>query len=124
MTATTTDAAKNESRGATGRVARVIGPVVDIEFPADALPEMYNALQVNIDLSAQGEGENRFTMTLEVAQHLGDSMVRAIALKPTDGLVRGAAVVDVAAARRRLVGRVGTTAAAAAQHEDPGHHDR
>ncbi len=98
MTATTTDAAtKDQGRGATGRIARVIGPVVDIEFPADALPEMYNALQVEVDLSAQGEGENRFTMTLEVAQHLGDSMVRAIALKPTDGLVRGAAVVDTGA---------------------------
>lgn len=98
MTATTTDAAaRRGGRGATGRVARVIGPVVDIEFPADALPEMYNALQVDIDLSAQGEGESTFTMTLEVAQHLGDSMIRAIALKPTDGLVRGAPVTDTGA---------------------------
>jgi F-type H+-transporting ATPase subunit beta len=77
-----------------GRVARVIGPIVDIEFPADSLPEMYNALKVDIDLSSQGEAEGKFTMTLEVAQYLGDSMVRAIALKPTDGLVRGAVVTD------------------------------
>ncbi len=98
MTAsTTTSAAPPAERGATGRVARVIGPVVDIEFPADALPEMYNALLVDVDLSAQGEGEASFTMTLEVAQHLGDSMVRAIALKPTDGLVRGAIVTDTGA---------------------------
>jgi len=98
MTASTTaPAAPAAEKGATGRIARVIGPVVDIEFPADALPEMYNALLVDVDLSAQGEGESSFTMTLEVAQHLGDSMVRAIALKPTDGLVRGAIVTDTGA---------------------------
>jgi len=98
MTATTVE---NGAAGAktpgVGRVARVIGAVVDIEFPADQLPEMYNALQVDIDLSAQGEGEKMFTLNLEVAQHLGDSMVRAIALKPTDGLVRGAQVRDTGA---------------------------
>ena len=98
MTASTTaSTAPPAERGATGRIARVIGPVVDIEFPADALPEMYNALLVDVDLSAQGEGESSFTMTLEVAQHLGDSMVRAIALKPTDGLVRGTIVTDTGA---------------------------
>ena len=80
-----------------GRVARVIGPVVDIEFPADAIPDIYNALKVDIDLSAQGEAEGVLHMTLEVAQHLGDNMVRAIALKPTDGLVRGALVNDTGA---------------------------
>jgi len=85
--------------GAIGRVARVIGPVVDIEFPADALPGMYNALTTEIDLPAQGEGEGEgvLHMTLEVAQYLGDNMVRAIALKPTDGLIRGAKVVDTGA---------------------------
>ena len=77
-----------------GRVARVIGPVVDIEFPPDAIPDMYNALTTEIDMTSQGEGEGVITLTLEVAQHLGDSLVRAIALKPTDGLVRGARVVD------------------------------
>lgn len=80
--------------------------MVDVEFPADALPEIYNALHVDIDLSAQGEGESTFTMTLEVAQHLGDSMVRAIALKPTDGLVRGAVVRDTGSAISVPVGDV------------------
>jgi F-type H+/Na+-transporting ATPase subunit beta len=97
MTATATEAAADRAGGpAQGRVARVIGPVVDIEFPADAIPEIYNALKVDIDLSAQsgGSADASFTMTLEVAQHLGDSMVRAIALKPTDGLVRGSVVTD------------------------------
>ncbi|MBF0688795.1 MAG: F0F1 ATP synthase subunit beta, partial [Cellulomonas sp.] len=97
MTATTVDAtAANAGTPGVGRVARVIGPVVDIEFPPDRIPEIYNALEVDIDLSTQGEGEasGGFTMTLEVEQHLGDSLVRAIALKPTDGLVRGAQVRD------------------------------
>ncbi|SDD54176.1 ATP synthase F1 subcomplex beta subunit [Sanguibacter gelidistatuariae] len=97
MTATSVEATAGSQAGSgVGRVARVIGPVVDIEFPADAIPEMYNALTVEIDLSAQGEGEGTgpFVLTLEVAQHLGDSLIRAIALKPTDGLVRGAVVTD------------------------------
>ncbi|GIG55304.1 F0F1 ATP synthase subunit beta [Demequina activiva] len=89
-----------------GRVARVIGPVVDIEFPADAIPDIYNALTVDIDLSAQGEDEGILHMTLEVAQHLGDNMVRAIALKPTDGLVRGATVEDTGEAISVPVGDV------------------
>ncbi|MBC7298339.1 MAG: F0F1 ATP synthase subunit beta [Demequina sp.] len=93
--ATSTPAAEG---GVVGRVARVIGPVVDIEFPVDALPGMYNALTTEIDLSAQGEGGGGVLhMTLEVAQYLGDNMIRAIALKPTDGLVRGAKVVDTGA---------------------------
>jgi F-type H+-transporting ATPase subunit beta len=95
MTATVTEAASSQSGGPTvGRVARVIGPVVDIEFPADAIPEIYNALTVDIDLATRGEGEGVLRMTLEVAQHLGDALVRAVALKPTDGLVRGAIVTD------------------------------
>ena len=75
---------------AEGRVARVVGPVVDVEFPPDRIPPLYNALTVDVNLAGQGEGESSFTMTLEVAQHLGDNLVRTIALKPTDGLVRGA----------------------------------
>jgi F-type H+-transporting ATPase subunit beta len=82
---------------AIGRVARVIGPVVDIEFPADSIPEMYSALELDIDLKAHGEGDGVLHMTLEVEQHLGDNMVRAIALKPTDGLVRGTEVRDTGA---------------------------
>jgi F-type H+-transporting ATPase subunit beta len=73
----------------TGRVVRVIGPVVDVEFGRNSMPAIYNALTTEIAL-----GELSKTLTLEVAQHIGDDMVRAIALQPTDGLVRGAAVVD------------------------------
>ena len=81
--------AQAEEATATGRVARVIGPVVDVEFPADAIPDIYNALHVDVTLG----GEAR-TLTLEVAQHLGDNMVRAISMQPTDGMVRGAPVTD------------------------------
>ncbi|MFZ1381463.1 MAG: F0F1 ATP synthase subunit beta [Scrofimicrobium sp.] len=86
--------ATEETKTAEGRVARVVGPVVDIEFPPDAIPAQFNALTVDIDMRGQGEGEGLTTLTMEVEQHLGDNMVRAIALKPTDGLVRGARVTD------------------------------
>jgi len=82
-------AAVEETRTGVGRVARVIGPVVDAEFPRDAMPEIYNALKVDVEL-----GEGVKTLTLEVAQHLGDNMIRAISMQPTDGLVRGAEVTD------------------------------
>src|SRR5881398_1654723 len=81
-----------ETAVATGRVARVIGPVVDVEFPVDAMPEIYNALHVQVDDPAK-QGEKR-TLTLEVAQHLGEGLVRAISMQPTDGLVRQAPVTN------------------------------
>lgn len=81
-----------ETAAATGRVARVIGPVVDVEFPVDAMPEIYNALTVEVsDPAKQGE---RKTLTLEVAQHLGGGLVRTISMQPTDGLVRQSVVTD------------------------------
>src|SRR2546429_8045305 len=73
----------------TGRVVRVIGPVVDVEFPRDAMPGIFNALKVDVELS-----EGTKTLTMEVAQHLGDDMIRAISMQPTDGLVRGTEVTD------------------------------
>lgn len=81
---------------ATGRVARVTGPVVDVEFPVDGMPQIYYALHVDVDLPAADENiENttqRRELTLEVAQHIGDGLIRAISMQPTDGLVRGAEV--------------------------------
>src|SRR5690606_36667472 len=70
-------ASEAAAAGGVGRIARVTGPVVDIEFPHDAIPEIYNALQTDITI-----GDETTTITLEVAQHLGDDLVRAIALKP------------------------------------------
>jgi F-type H+/Na+-transporting ATPase subunit beta len=72
-----------------GRVVRVIGPVVDVEFPPDALPEINTALTIDVTL-----GDETSTITCEVAQHLGGSVVRTIALRATDGMVRGAEVVN------------------------------
>jgi len=88
MTATAEEN-KTATEGTGGRIARVIGPVVDIEFPVDSMPEMYNLLETELTIL----GETR-TLSLEVAQHIGDGMVRAISLQPTDGLVRGAPVSD------------------------------
>src|SRR3954465_2882908 len=84
-----------------GRVVRVIGPVVDAEFPRDAMPDIYNALHVNVTLS-----EGTKTLTLEVAQHLGDNIVRAISMQPTDGLVRGSEGTDTGASISVPVGDV------------------
>jgi F-type H+-transporting ATPase subunit beta len=72
-----------------GRVVRIIGPVVDVEFPRGAVPPLYNALHAEIELSSVAK-----TLTLEVAQHLGDNLVRAISMQPTDGLIRGTEVSD------------------------------
>lgn len=88
MTATTTEQVA-VSTGATGRIARVIGPVVDVEFPADAIPKIYNALTAAVSLGGQSH-----TITFETSQHLGDNLVRAISLQAADGLVRGATVQD------------------------------
>ncbi|MDQ4490556.1 F0F1 ATP synthase subunit beta [Sinomonas sp. ASV486] len=90
MTATASEAVA--TAGATGRIARVIGPVVDVEFPADAIPAIYNALTTTITL-----GDHTREITFETAQHLGDNLVRAISLQATDGLVRGTKVVDTGA---------------------------
>jgi len=84
-----------------GRVARIIGPVVDAEFPVDAMPAIFNALTIDFDF----QGETR-QLVLEVAQHIGDNMVRAIAMKPTDGLVRGAEVKDTGEAISVPVGDI------------------
>ena len=84
-----TAVAEPTTKTATGRVVRVIGPVVDAEFPRDAMPGIFNALHVNVTLS-----EGTKTLTLEVSQHLGENMIRAISMQPTDGLVRGTEVRD------------------------------
>ncbi|HRA04479.1 MAG TPA: F0F1 ATP synthase subunit beta, partial [Arachnia sp.] len=91
MTATVSETSP-ATTGGVGRVARVIGPVVDVEFAADQIPSIGNALLVETEVM----GEKR-TMTMETALHVGDNLVRAIALKPTDGMRRGAEVRDTGA---------------------------
>ncbi|CAN3982792.1 F0F1 ATP synthase subunit beta [Kitasatospora purpeofusca] len=92
-----------EPTTATGRVARVIGPVVDVEFPVDAIPNMFNALHVEVD---NPDGSGKKILTLEVAQHLGDGLVRGISMQPTDGLVRGSQVTDTGSAISVPVGQI------------------
>ncbi|HQV91564.1 MAG TPA: F0F1 ATP synthase subunit beta, partial [Phycicoccus sp.] len=92
MTATVTENTTEATKGGVGRVARIIGPVVDIEFPVDEMPELYNLLSTEVAKTDGSEGIS--VLNLEVAQHIGDNMVRAISLQPTDGLVRGTAVQD------------------------------
>jgi F-type H+-transporting ATPase subunit beta len=78
------------SIGTKGKVVQVLGAVVDIEFPQDQLPEIYNAVRVR----AAGSEKD---LTLEVEQHLGNNWVRCVAMGPTDGLQRGAEVLDTGA---------------------------
>ena len=90
----TTAAPETAAEPTAGRVTRIQGSVIDVEFPVGHLPDIYNALTVELANTANEEGETTKKITLEVEQHLGDSTVRTVALKPTDGLVRGATVLD------------------------------
>lgn len=82
---------------ATGKVAQVIGPVVDIKFPPDELPEILNAIHIP---NVQGN-----TLTAEVAQMLGNDIVRCVSMQSTDGLVRGMDAVDTGGPITVPVGR-------------------
>jgi F-type H+/Na+-transporting ATPase subunit beta len=96
----------------TGRVVQIIGPVVDVEFPPDNLPEIYFALEIDLSTivstgedgaaasdsaAMKGVEANTGKLVLEVQQHLGNNMVRAVAMGSTDGLRRGIEVVDTGA---------------------------
>ena len=72
-----------------GRGSQVIGAVVDVEFPSDQLPDLNNAITVEL-----GDGDQRTRIVLEAAQHLGNNTVRCVAMSSTDGLQRGAKAVD------------------------------
>ena len=74
-----------------GKIIKVVGPVVDVEFAADQLPEINYALHVS-DEGQEIELESKIDVTLEVAEHLGGNIVRTVAISSTDGLVRGLTV--------------------------------
>lgn len=80
---------KNNTKGAMGRIVRIVGPVVDVEFPRDAMPAIYNALTVS-GTTPIGEVH----VVLEVQMHLPGDLVRAVAMSSTGGLVRGMEVQD------------------------------
>src|SRR5579875_3720707 len=92
MTATVEEQQSAGEELGTGRVVRVTGPVVDVEFGPEDIPDIYYALTCERTL-----GEETRTLTLEVALQIGDNMVRAISMEPTDGLVRGAQVTNTGA---------------------------
>jgi F-type H+/Na+-transporting ATPase subunit beta len=84
-----------------GKIAQVIGPVVDVDFPAGQLPKILNALRLtNPSISDQADN-----LVLEVAQHLGESTVRTIAMDSTDGLMRGMEVKDTGKPIQMPVGK-------------------
>jgi F-type H+-transporting ATPase subunit beta len=74
-----------------GRIVQIIGPVIDVEFEAGNLPEIYNALRVHADTKETGT----IDVIAEVEQHLGENRVRAVAMKPTDGMQRGMSAEDL-----------------------------
>ncbi len=86
----------------TGRVVQVIGPVLDVQFEAEHLPEIYNALE----LTLAAEGGKATRLVAEVEQHIGRDQVRAVAMSSTDGVVRGMEVVDTGKAISVPVGEV------------------
>ena len=73
-------------QGATGRIVQITGPVLDVEFPTDRLPEIFNAIEVPLPDGSR--------LVLEAQQHLGNDWVRCVAMSSTDGLVRGMEVID------------------------------
>src|SRR5437870_13462693 len=112
MTLTAEPAAKPAAPTTTGRITQIIGPVVDVQFPAGNLPEIYFALEVDLStvvgtgdepageeasIAMKGVEQATGKLILEVQQHLGNDVVRAVAMGPTDGLRRGVVVVNTGA---------------------------
>ncbi|HEX6458668.1 MAG TPA: F0F1 ATP synthase subunit beta [Thermoleophilaceae bacterium] len=91
-TESTGNGSNGKSAGAVGRVEEVAGVVIEAVFPDDQLPEIYNALEIEMP-SPEGNGETH-TLVCEVQQHLGDDRVRAVAMDATDGISRGTEVRD------------------------------
>ena len=79
----------NNEKGVKGRIVRIVGPVIDVEFPQDAMPAIYNSLTVDGDTPI-----GQVHVVLEVQMHLPGDLVRAVAMSSTDGLIRGMEVVD------------------------------
>ena len=79
----------NNEKGVKGRIVRIVGPVIDVEFPQDAMPAIYNALTVDGDTPI-----GQVHVVLEVQMHLPGDLVLAVAMSSTDGLIRGMEVVD------------------------------
>ena len=94
-------AAAEQNTQLKGRVISVIGPVVDVEYAPEALPEINHALKID---RGERQGQRRI-VTAEVAQHIGLGRVRAICMQPTDGLVRGATAINTTKSMTMPVGK-------------------
>src|SRR3989442_11836531 len=111
MTLTAPAAQQTTIPATTGHISQIIGPVVDVQFPAEHLPEIYYALEVDLSSMVSTGGDGRADggvamrgveqgagkLVLEVQQHLGNNVVRAVAMGPTDGLRRGVQVRNTGA---------------------------
>ena len=84
----------------TGKIVQVIGPVLDVEFEPENLPELYNA----VELDTKAESGERLRIVAEVQQHIGRNIVRAVAMSSTDGAVRGMEMIDTGAPIKVPVG--------------------
>ncbi|MCC6176325.1 MAG: F0F1 ATP synthase subunit beta [Chloroflexi bacterium] len=96
---------------ATGKVIQIIGPVVDVEFPPDQLPDIYNAVEIPLEVqgadgSGNGTGGEAGKLVVEVQQHLGNNWVRCVAMGSTDGMRRGMPATDTGAPIQVPVGNV------------------
>src|SRR6058998_93913 len=84
----------DETKHNAGKVVQVIGPVLDVEFEPEHLPEIYNAVVIDHRGNGEGGGTPAIRLTAEVQQHIGRNQVRAVAMSSTDGVVRGMEVID------------------------------
>ena len=99
----TSEQSRNGDDANTGTVEEVQGVVVEVAFPAEHLPEIYNALEIELDRAEEEDNSTR--LVLEVQQHLGDDRIRAVAMDATDGLARGTKVIDTGGPITVPVGR-------------------
>ena len=104
----------------TGRIVQVVGPVIDVEFPPKSMPAILNALHID---GTTDEGKVKIHLTAEVMQHIGNNIVRAVAMSSTDGLVRGMEVVDTGApisvpVGPGVLGRIFNVLGETVDHED------
>ena len=90
-----------QNEGQIGKIVQVTGPVIDIQFQEGALPKIYNAIKIN---GVAGKGV-KINLTAEVVQHVGNNIVRTVAMSSTDGLVRGMTAVDTGAPIKVPVGK-------------------
>ena len=88
-----------------GKIVQVIGPVIDVEFEAEHLPEIYNALEV----TGTADDGTPIRVIVEVQQHIGRNQVRAVAMSSTDAVVRGMEVVDTGGPTERMRDAFGGT---------------